>query len=46
MRTITDIATALIAITTVLVLIYIKKLQEPYIILAAAVSGVVIKLII
>jgi chromate transporter len=43
MRSITDIPTALIAITTVLALIYIKKIQEPYIILFAAILGLAIK---
>jgi chromate transporter len=42
-RSITDITTALIAIATVLALIYIKKIQEPYIILIAAVLGLVLK---
>lgn len=45
-RSITDIATALIALASLLSLIYIKKIQEPYIILLAAITGVVIKLII
>jgi len=39
---ITDIPTALIAIAAVLALIYIKKIQEPYII-AAAIIGILIK---
>lgn len=42
-RSIIDIATAIIAVASVLVLIYIKKLHEPYIILVAAMIGVVIK---
>lgn len=42
-RSITDIPTALIAITTVFALIYMKKLQEPYIILVAAAIGILIK---
>ncbi|MBP8156226.1 MAG: chromate transporter [Leadbetterella sp.] len=45
-RTIVDIPTALIAIGTVLVLIYTKKIQEPHIIGIAAVLGVFIKLIL
>jgi chromate transporter len=45
-RSITDIPTALIAIASVLALIYIKKLQEPYLILIAAVIGIVLKLVI
>ncbi len=43
MRSITDIITALIAIATILALIYIKKIQEPYIILVAAIVGLIIK---
>lgn len=45
-KTIVDIPTALIAIGTVLVLIYTKKIQEPHIIGIAAVLGVLIKLIL
>jgi chromate transporter len=45
-RSITDIPTALIAIATIFALLYIKKIQEPYIILAAAIIGVFIKLIL
>ena len=44
-RSITDITTAIIAVATVFALIYIKKIQEPYIILAAAVIGLLIKTI-
>ena len=44
-RSITDIPTALIAIATIFALLYIKKIQEPYIILTAAIIGVLIKLI-
>jgi chromate transporter len=43
MRSITDIPTALIGIAAVLSLIYIKKLQEPYIIGIAAIVGLLIK---
>lgn len=43
-RSIIDIPTVLIAAGTVLGLIYIKKLQEPYIILLAAIIGLIIKL--
>lgn len=43
-RSITDIPTALIAIAAILALIYIKKIQEPYIILVAAVIGIILKL--
>lgn len=42
-RSIVDIPSAVIAVATVLALIYVKKLQEPYIILAAAVLGVLLK---
>ena len=42
-RSITDIPTALIAMATVFALIYMKKLQEPYIILVAAAIGIIIK---
>jgi chromate transporter len=44
-RTIVDIPTALIAIGTVLTLIYVKKLQEPHIIGIAALLGVLLKLL-
>ncbi|SHG32990.1 chromate transporter [Flavobacterium defluvii] len=43
-RSIIDIPTALIAIAAIFALLYIKKIQEPYIIAAAAVLGVIIKL--
>ncbi|MEP6846656.1 MAG: chromate efflux transporter, partial [Panacibacter sp.] len=42
-RSIIDIPTAVIATATVLGLVYVKKLQEPYIILIAAILGFVIK---
>ncbi|PWA07778.1 chromate transporter [Flavobacterium laiguense] len=44
-RTIVDIPTALIATGTVLILIYVKKIQEPHIICIAALLGVVLKLL-
>ena len=44
-RSIVDIPTALIAVATVLALIYIKKIQEPQIILVAAVLGLILKLV-
>ncbi|HEY6142886.1 MAG TPA: chromate transporter [Flavobacterium sp.] len=44
-RTIVDIPTALIAIGTVLILIYVKKLQEPHIIGIAALLGILLKLL-
>jgi chromate transporter len=43
LRSIKDIPTALIAITAVLALIYIRKMQEPYIIGIAALIGILIK---
>jgi len=42
-RSVTDIPTALIAIAAVLALLYVKKLQEPYIIAIAAIVGLFIK---
>ena len=42
-RSITDIPTALIALASMLALIYIKKIKEPYIILVAAVIGLILK---
>jgi chromate transporter len=44
-RTIVDIPTALIATGTVLILIYVKKIQEPHIICIAALLGVLLKLL-
>ena len=41
-RSITDPATALIAIATVFIL-YFKKIQEPYIIIVAAIIGLILK---
>ena len=45
-RSITDIPTALIAVATILSLIYIKKIQEPQIILIAAATGLLLKLVV
>jgi chromate transporter len=45
-RSIIDIPTALIAIVSIFALLYIKKIQEPYIIVTAAVLGLIIKLVI
>lgn len=45
MRSIKDIPTALIAVAAVLALIYIKKLQEPYLIGIAAIIGLLIKFV-
>ena len=44
-RAIIDITTALIALSTILSLLYFKKIQEPVIILIAAMLGLSIKLI-
>jgi chromate transporter len=43
LRSIIDIPTALIAVAAVLSLLYIKKIQEPYIIGIAAIIGLLIK---
>lgn len=45
-RTIKDIPTAIIAAATIIILLRTKKIKEPYIILVAAVVGLVLKLII
>jgi chromate transporter len=45
-RSILDIPTTLIAIATIFALLYIKKIKEPYIIVVAAVVGIIIKLIL
>ena len=42
-RSIVDSASALIAIASILALIYVKKLQEPYIILISAIIGYCLK---
>ncbi|MEZ0130209.1 chromate transporter [Flavobacterium sp. LBUM151] len=44
-RTIIDIPTVLIAVITIFTLLYSKKIQEPLVILIAAVLGILIKLI-
>jgi chromate transporter len=44
-QSIVDIPTVFIAVLTVLALLYIKKIQEPYIILVSAVSGIILKLL-
>ncbi|KRT17794.1 chromate transporter [Pedobacter ginsenosidimutans] len=44
-RSIIDVWTLLIAVAALLALVYIKKLQEPYIIAAAAILGLIIKFI-
>jgi chromate transporter len=45
-RTLTDIPTLLIAISTAAILYKYKKLQEPFIILAAALLGILLKLVL
>jgi chromate transporter len=45
-KSIKDIPTLLIAIITLLVLIYIKKVKEPTIILSAAIIGIILKLLL
>lgn len=42
-RSIIDIPTVLIALLSIFALLYIKKIQEPYIILTAAILGIIIK---
>jgi chromate transporter len=44
-RTLTDIPTVLIAIATAAILFRFKKLQEPFVILAAAALGIALKLV-
>jgi len=43
-RTLTDLPTILIAVSTAAILLRYKKLQEPFVILAAAATGVFLKL--
>ena len=45
-RTLTDVATILIALITAILLLKFKKLPEPYIILAAAVIGLILKTVV
>ena len=42
-RTIKDIPTAVMALATMIILLKMKKVKEPYIILAAAVLGIILK---
>jgi chromate transporter len=42
-RSITDLPTAAIAVATIFALLYVKKIKEPYIILVAALLGLLIK---
>ncbi len=43
MKSIVDIPTAIIAVLAILSLIYIRKMKEPYIIVVAAIAGLIIK---
>jgi chromate transporter len=45
-RTLTDIPTVVIAISTAALLFRFKKLQEPFIIAAAAAAGIILKIVI
>jgi chromate transporter len=45
-RTLTDVPTILIAVTTAIILFRFKKLQEPYVIIAAALIGILLKLVL
>ena len=45
-RNLVDVPTIMIAVTTALILFRFKKIQEPFVILAASIVGVVIKLFI
>jgi len=45
-RSIIDIPTALIAIASVLALIFLKKIKEPYIIILSAIIGLTLKLLV
>ena len=42
-RQITDVTSAAIAVVTILLLLRFKKIQEPNIIIAAAIAGLLIK---
>ena len=44
-RSINDFSTAGIAASTILILVYFKKIKEPYIILVAVIIGLIIKTI-
>ncbi|HEY3388947.1 MAG TPA: chromate transporter [Prolixibacteraceae bacterium] len=44
LRSIVDIPTALITLASVFALLYIKRIQEPYIILMAAIIGLILKM--
>lgn len=44
-QSIVDFPTSIIAVLTILALLYIKKIQEPYIILVSALLGIILKLL-
>ncbi len=46
MRSVTDVPTALIAVASMAVLIFVKKAQEPYIVIAAALIGLLLKTVL
>jgi chromate transporter len=46
MRSVTDVPTALIAVASMAVLVFVKKAQEPYIVLAAALLGLLLKTVL
>jgi chromate transporter len=46
LKSLKDIPTILIAVAATLSLVYFKKIQEPYLILIAAIAGLVLKLVI
>ena len=43
LRSIIDWPTAIIAVTSAVLLVYVKKIQEPYLIITAALIGILIK---
>lgn len=45
-RTIKDVPTTLIALATIIILLKVKKVKEPFIILAASVAGLALKLLV
>lgn len=46
LRAIIDVPTALIAIFSMLALIYLKKIKEPHLILASAIIGIILKMVV
>ena len=45
-RNLTDVTTIMIALTTIALLLRFKKLREPYIILVAALTGIILKIVL